>query len=63
MECIGANGIRLSNPPKFQMKAFLMVHDEDTTRRIGWAAVWGLLDPAHPAFAPLRQFLLDFTRV
>ena len=63
MECLGANGTRLSNLSKFRMKAFLMVHDEDTARRIGWAAVRGLLDPAHPAFAPLRQFLLDFTRV
>ena len=60
--CIGANGIALGNERKFRMKAYLMVHDEDTTQRIGWAAVQGLLDPAHAAFAPLRQFLIDFTR-
>ena len=59
--CIGANGITFGNEKKFRMKAFLMVHDEDKTQRIGWAAVRGLLDPAHAAFAPLRKFPIDFT--
>jgi hypothetical protein len=61
--CIGGSNISLSNLPKFRMKAFLMMHDEDTTRKIGWAALRGLISPEHEAFGPLRRFLRDFTRV
>ena len=61
LTCVAGNGPAISNKQKFRMKAFLMTHDEDTSQRIGWAAQQNLLNPAHPAFAPLRQFLTQFT--
>lgn len=61
VECATASGITLANEKKFRMKAFLMLHDEDKTQKIGWAAERGIINPAHEAFAPLRQFLTNFT--
>lgn len=61
LTCVAGNGPAISNKQKFRMKAFLMTHDEDTSQRIGWAAERGIIDPAHEAFAPLRDFLKTFT--
>ena len=62
LECLGANGIALRKAPKFRMRALLTAVDDGKSRDTEWAAVQGLLDPAHAAFGPLREFLLDFTR-
>ena len=62
VECIRATGIALRNASKFRIRALLTAMDDGKSRDTEWAAVQGLLDPAHAAFAPLREFLLDFTR-
>lgn len=61
MKCIGETGITLSNPSKFRMRALLAALDDGKSRDTNWAAQRGLLDPAHPAFVALRQFLTDLT--
>ena len=61
MECMGATGITLSNPPKFRMRALLTALDDGKTRDTFWAAEKRLLNPTHPAFHPLLNFLKSFT--
>ena len=61
LSCVAANGPAITNKQKFRMKAFLMLHDEKTTQNVGWAADRGIINPAHEAFAPLREFLRTFT--
>ena len=61
MECMAATGITLTNPSKFRMRALLTAIDDGKNRDTYWAAERRLLDPTHPAFAPLLNFLKTFT--
>ncbi len=61
VECIRATGITLTNPAKFRMRALLTALDDGKNRDTWWAVGERLLDPAHEAFGPLREFLVDFT--
>lgn len=61
VECVYGKGVKISNPSKFRMRTFLMLHDPDTMQSLNWAIRENLTNPAHPAFAPLRQFLTNFT--
>lgn len=59
--CMKEAGVTVRNESKFRMRGLLTALDDGKNRDTSWAAGVGLLDPSHPAFANLRQFLLDFT--
>ena len=60
VSCVGARNIKEANSSKFRMRTFLLLHDPETMQRLNWALRPDLIDPAHPAFTPLRDFLVNF---
>jgi len=59
LDCVASRGSVAWSPPnrvKAQLNAWLASRP-DPTRRLGQAVAAGVLQPASPAFAPLRAFL------
>lgn len=61
VQCVDSTAVKISSPSKFRMRTFLMLHDPDTMQSLNWVIQENLANPTHPAFAPLRQVLTNFT--